>query len=90
MNKKDGKKKKRTIENDLFMVRLAEQAERYPDMFAYLSTVMKNRKNPAHFTNDERNLISHTFKNLITPRRQAWRLLVSQKQSTGSIQTAIT
>ena len=70
MNKqKAGKKKKRSVEPDMFMARLAEQAERYPDMFAYLSEVLKNRKDPPHFTHDERNLISHTFKNLITPRR---------------------
>lgn len=64
----------------MFMAKLAEQAERYPDMFKYLSNVLVKRSDPTHFTVDERNLVSVAFKNLITPKRQAWRLLSSQNK----------
>lgn len=62
------------------MARLAEQAERYQDMFDYLTIVVKNRimdENEAHFTRDERNLLSHAFKNMIVPKRYTWRHLNS-------------
>ena len=38
------------IEPNMFMSRLAEQAERYVDMFQYLQSVVRSRKDPAHFT----------------------------------------
>ena len=71
-------KKKTLLEPDMLMARLAEQAERYQDMFDFLSNVVANRTDPAHFTQDERNLLSHAFKNLITPKRQTWRNLTSK------------
>lgn len=72
-------KVKRSVEPSMFMSRLAEQAERYDDMFDFLKEVIINRE-PCHFTQDERNLMSHAFKNLITPKRQTWRTLISQKK----------
>ena len=49
-------------------------------MFDYLTIVVKNRivdENEAHFTRDERNLLSHAFKNMIVPKRYTWRHLNS-------------
>jgi len=83
-NKGAKKKQKRSLEPQLFMARLAEQADRFPDMFNFLEEAVKNRVDPPHFTIEERNLLSHSFKNLITPKRQTWRHLVSQ--ATGSDQ----
>lgn len=71
-------KKKRSLNPNMFMARLAEQADRFPDMLAFLEKVVEERKDNPHFTHDERNLMSHAFKNLITPKRQTWRNLVQQ------------
>ena len=37
------KKQKRNLEPNLFMARLAEQAERYQDMFEYISKALMER-----------------------------------------------
>jgi len=49
--------KKAPLEPEMFMARLAEQAERYQDMFDFLSNIVKTRTDPVHFTQDERNLL---------------------------------
>lgn len=48
-------------------------------MFDYLTIVVRNRQgDEAHFTPDERNLLSHAFKNMIVPKRYTWRHLNNQ------------
>ena len=76
--------KKRSIEPDFFLAKLAEQAERYSDMFNFISSLISKRE-PRHFTQEERNLFSHAFKNLITPKRQTWRHLVQQKKDSEAL-----
>ncbi len=44
------KKQKKSLEPNLFMARLAEKAERYQDMFEFISKALEERTNPAHFT----------------------------------------
>lgn len=78
MEEKKIRSKKAPLEPDMFMARLSEQAERYQDMFDFLSNIVKTRTNPVHFSQDERNLLQHAFKSLITPKRQTWRHLTSQ------------
>jgi hypothetical protein len=65
-------KKGPPMEPELFMARLAEQAERYDDMFAFLRPVLMRR---SHFTPEERSMLSVAFKNLVTPRRTTWRTI---------------
>jgi 14-3-3 protein epsilon len=60
------------MEPELFMARLAEQAERYDDMFDYLKPVIMKRD---HFTPEERSMLSVSFKNLVTPRRTTLRTI---------------
>lgn len=60
------------MEPELFMARLAEQAERYDDMFDFLRPVLMTRE---HFTPEERSMLSVAFKNLVTPRRTTWRTI---------------
>ena len=60
------------MEPELFMARLAEQAERYDDMFEFLKPVLMNRE---HFTSEERSMLSAAFKTLVTPRRTTWRTI---------------
>ena len=74
------KKQKRHLEPNLFMARLAEQAERYQDMFEYISKALMDRQNPAHFTQEERNMLSIAFKNLISPKRSTWRHIMASKE----------
>ena len=62
----------------LFMSRVAEQGERFDDMFDFLKTFIRNR---SHFTPDERNLLSVAFKNLVTPKRTTWRTIMAVEQS---------
>ena len=61
------------------MARVAEQAERFDDMVDFLSPVLDN-KGPT-LTNDERNLLSVAFKNLISSRRTAWRTISAIEQN---------
>ena len=62
------------MESSLFMARVAEQGERYDDKFEYLKAFVKQK---SHFTPDERNLLSASFKNLVTPKRTTWRTIMS-------------
>ena len=62
----------------LFMSRVAEQGERFDDMFDFLKTFIRNR---SHFSPDERNLLSVAFKNLVTPKRTTWRTIMAVEQS---------
>ena len=62
------------MEPELFMARLAEQAERFQDVFNFLTPILQKRD---HFTNEERQMLSVAFKNLITPRRTTWRTIVA-------------
>ena len=59
------------------MAKLAEQAERYDDMVKYMTelTVM-NKK----LTDEQRNLLSVAFKNVVGARRSAWRITSSMEQ----------
>lgn len=59
--------------------KLAEQAERYDDM----STVMKKvTEMGAELTNEERNLLSVAYKNVVGARRSSWRVVSSIEQKT--------
>lgn len=56
------------------MAKLAEQAERYEDMAGYMKSVTKMGQD---LTNEERNLLSVAYKNVVGARRSAWRVLSS-------------
>jgi 14-3-3 protein epsilon len=62
------------MEEQVFLARVAEQAERYEDMVEYLETGV-GLKNGEEFTVDERNLLSVGFKNLIGSERGAIRTI---------------
>ena len=65
------------MEASLFMARVAEQGERYDDMFDFLKNFLQSK---SHFTPDERNLFSVAFKNLVTPKRTTWRTIMAVEQ----------
>lgn len=59
--------------------KLAEQCERYDDMAESMKRVTEQGKD---LTNEERNLLSVAYKNVVGARRSAWRVLSSLAQKT--------
>jgi len=58
---------------------LAEQAERYDDMAASMKEVTEKG---GELSNEERNLLSVAYKNVVGARRSAWRVISSIGQKT--------
>ncbi|KAK7884899.1 hypothetical protein WMY93_028022 [Mugilogobius chulae] len=68
--------------NDLVQkAKLAEQAERYDDMAAAMKSVTEQSA-PAELSNEERNLLSVAYKNVVGARRSSWRVISSIEQKT--------
>ncbi|KAL2081999.1 hypothetical protein ACEWY4_021817 [Coilia grayii] len=59
--------------------KLAEQAERYDDMAASMKEVTERG---VELSNEERNLLSVAYKNVVGARRSAWRVISSIEQKT--------
>jgi 14-3-3 protein beta/theta/zeta len=59
--------------------KLAEQAERYDDMAAAMKKVTEGN---AELSNEERNLLSVAYKNVVGARRSSWRVISSIEQKT--------
>lgn len=59
--------------------KLAEQAERYDDMAAAMKSVTEAGQ---ELTNEERNLLSVAYKNVVGARRSSWRVISSIEQKT--------
>jgi 14-3-3 protein beta/theta/zeta len=59
--------------------KLAEQGERYDDMATYMKTVTETG---VELTNEERNLLSVAYKNVVGARRSSWRVISSIEQKT--------
>ena len=67
------------VEEQIFLARVAEQAERFEDMVKFLSQVLDVKG--ADVTSDERNLLSVAFKNLISSKRAACRTITAIEQN---------
>ncbi|KAM9829519.1 14-3-3 protein beta/alpha-1 [Syngnathus acus] len=64
--------------NDLVQnAKLAEQAERYDDMAAAMKSVTEQSM---ELSNEERNLLSVAYKNVVGARRSSWRVISSIEQ----------
>jgi len=61
-------------ENQVYMTKLAEQAERYDDMVQLMKDVAKLGH---ELSVEERNLLSVAYKNVIGTRRASWRIITS-------------
>lgn len=64
-------------EDAVFLARLAEQAERYDDMADAMKRVVEM---DVELTNEERNLLSVAYKNVVGARRSSWRVVSSIEQ----------
>merc|ERR1712227_572969 len=67
------------VETNIFLARVAEQAERFQDMVEFLSKVLDTKG--ADVSSDERNLLSVAFKNLISSKRAACRTISAIEQN---------
>nr|KJB10359.1 hypothetical protein B456_001G197200 [Gossypium raimondii] len=72
-----------TREENVYMAKLAEQAERYEEMVEFMEKVVK-AVNVEELTVEERNLLSVAYKNVIGARRASWRIISSIEQKEES------
>lgn len=70
-------------EENVFMAKLAEQAERYEEMVEFMEKVAKSA-DAEELTVEERNLLSVAYKNVIGARRASWRIISSIEQKEES------
>merc|ERR1711881_501890 len=68
------------MEEQIFLARVGEQAERFEDMVDFLCNAIE-LKSGEDFTIDERNLLSVGFKNLIGSQRGAIRTIGAIEQN---------
>ena len=68
------------VDENVFLARVAEQAERFEDMVTFLEAAIASKNND-DFTVDERNLLSVGFKNLIGSQRGAIRTIGAIEQN---------
>jgi len=68
-------------ENNVYMAKLAEQAERYDEMVENMKLVAAGGQ---ELTVEERNLLSVAYKNVIGARRASWRIVSSIEQKEES------
>lgn len=70
-------KKKYTREEYVYLSKLYERAERFPDMVDAINNFVE--MNPK-LTKEERNILSAGYKNIISDKRASWRLLRSMEK----------
>ncbi|KAE8656269.1 14-3-3-like protein [Hibiscus syriacus] len=70
-------------EENVYMAKLAEQAERYEEMVEFMEKVSASADNE-ELTVEERNLLSIAYKNVIGARRASWRIISSIEQKEDS------
>lgn len=72
--------KMKTREELVLEAKLAEQAERYDDMVKSMKSVVENAE--GDLSDEERNLLSVAYKNVVGARRSAWRIVHSLEVKT--------
>ncbi|TXG53965.1 hypothetical protein EZV62_019221 [Acer yangbiense] len=88
--KKKQKQKAKTMatpsprEENVYMAKLAEQAERYEEMVQYMEKVVDSVTSSEELSVEERNLLSVAYKNVIGARRASWRIVSSIEQKEES------
>ncbi|GFS35135.1 general regulatory factor 2 [Actinidia rufa] len=71
-------------EENGYMAKLAEQAERYEEMVEFMEKVSATAGDGEELTVEERNLLSVAYKNVIGARRASWRIISSIEQKEES------
>ena len=67
-------------EENVYMAKLAEQAERYEEMVEFMEKVTAAAAEAEELSVEERNLLSVAYKNVIGARRASWRIISSIEQ----------
>ncbi|PKU77977.1 14-3-3-like protein [Dendrobium catenatum] len=70
-------------EDNVYLAKLSEQAERYEEMVEFMEKVVKT-VDVEELTVEERNLLSVAYKNVIGARRASWRIISSIEQKEES------
>ncbi|XP_062077082.1 14-3-3-like protein GF14 psi [Humulus lupulus] len=73
-----------TREDNVYMAKLAEQAERYDEMADFMKKLVAEDLDVGELTVEERNLFSVAYKNMVGARRASWRIVssIEQKEET--------
>ncbi|CEM32655.1 unnamed protein product [Vitrella brassicaformis CCMP3155] len=72
-------------EKNVYMAKLAEQAERYDEMADYMKIVAQSLPGAKEeLSVEERNLLSVAYKNAVGSRRASWRIISSVEQKEKS------
>ncbi|KAG6398701.1 hypothetical protein SASPL_140168 [Salvia splendens] len=71
-------------EENVYMAKLAEQAERYEEMVEFMEKVSGALGEKEELSVEERNLLSVAYKNVIGARRASWRIISSIEQKEES------
>ncbi|XP_048439046.1 14-3-3-like protein [Pyrus x bretschneideri] len=71
-------------EENVYVAKLAEQAERYEEMVEFMEKVVSSLPEEEEPTVEERNLLSVAYKNVIGARRASWRIVSSIEQKEES------
>ncbi|KAL3538679.1 hypothetical protein ACH5RR_002045 [Cinchona calisaya] len=71
-------------EENVYMAKLAEQAERYEEMVEFMEKVSATAGDGEELSVEERNLLSVAYKNVIGARRASWRIISSIEQKEES------
>jgi len=69
-------------ESNVYMAKLAEQAERYDEMADFMRAVVEGSTD--ELSVEERNLLSVAYKNAVGARRASWRIVSSVEQKETS------
>ena len=78
-------------DTNIYMAKLAEQAERYDEMVKFMDSVVRDVIPEQELTVEERNLLSVAYKNVIGARRASWRIISSieqKEESKGNVENA--
>lgn len=67
-------------EENVYMAKLAEQAERYEEMVEFMEKVVNSLPEGEELSIEERNLLSVAYKNVVGARRASWRIVSSIEQ----------
>jgi len=76
-----------TRSNQVYLAKLAEQAERFDEMVDYMKFVAQDIS--TELSVEERNLLSVAYKNVIGSRRASWRVISSIEQKSDSDKTEL-
>ncbi len=77
VKKEEEQKKEPNREEFVYLSKLYERAERYPDMVSAINKFVE--MNPK-LSKDEKNILSAGYKNILSDKRASWRLLNSMEK----------